>query len=248
MPRIVKEIKNLNTTTPFGPEVESVLVPLMRLLLKSGFSREKLLEECRLAVQRAGLSKSKLKVARIPFRQDETTLVNRWLRDPNYLNPMGRPRDLPMRGDLSVKSLVDACGLKLRLEEVTTLLMEFKIVKKFPNGRFRLVRRFVNYGHPNYLSYEPNLQFLIDATRAATDRLLPTAKTPGVFWRKAENIRIRPKHTKEFLRFVDQRSLSFMYEINDWLDEHESDAEQSKTRSNQLKRLGVGLFCINSNC
>jgi hypothetical protein len=49
------------------------------------------------------------------------------------------------------------------------------------------------------------------------------------------------------LRFAKQRSLLFMHEINDWLDEHEGPERKSKKGPMRMRRLGVGLFGISSD-
>ena len=124
------------------------------------------------------------------------------------------------------------------------MLVEFGIVNRVASGKYRLVRRMVDFGHSEYLPFEPNFRFLVDATRVTTSRLRDAKKTPGLFWQCADNSRIDARHAREFLRFAQQRSLSFMHEMNDWLDQHECKRPYLKRRGIQLKRLGVGLFGI----
>jgi hypothetical protein len=105
----------------------------------------------------------------------------------------------------------------------------------------------MDFWHADYLPFEPNFRFLVDATRAATNRLQSPANRNKLFWQCADNTRIHPRNTKEFLSFVQQRGLSFMHEINDWLDEHESRESKVANRRAPTKRLGVGLFGIASD-
>ncbi|HEV7431838.1 MAG TPA: hypothetical protein VGN77_02260, partial [Steroidobacteraceae bacterium] len=60
----------------------------------------------------------------------------------------------------------------------------------------------------------------------------------------ADNAKIDARQAQKFLRFAQQRSLSFMHEMNDWLDEHECKRSNSIRKNVQLKRLGIGLFGI----
>jgi len=224
-----------------------LLEPIMAFLGQSGMSKAALLAECHLAIKSATKSRSTLKVVHVRFTQEGINVVNRWLRDPVYLNQVGRPEELPLRGARSFGSLVRACGATAAPSIVLAQLIEFGIVRKVASGKYRLIRRLMDFGQKEYVPFEPNFKFLVDATRAATSRLKATTKTPNVFWQCADNLRI-PRHlTKDFLRFAHQRSLSFMYEINDWLDQHESrDSRVTRSRG-QLRRFGVGLFGINSN-
>jgi hypothetical protein len=105
----------------------------------------------------------------------------------------------------------------------------------------------MDFWHADYLPFEPNFRFLVDAARAATNRLHSPKDKNSLFWQCADNSRIHLRNTKDFLSFVKQRGLSFMHEINDWLDEHESMEVSVADRRTPKKRLGVGLFGIASN-
>jgi hypothetical protein len=105
----------------------------------------------------------------------------------------------------------------------------------------------MDFWHADYLPFEPNFRFLVDATRATTNRLHAPKARNRLFWQCADNSRIHPRYAKDFLSFVKQRGLSFMHEINDWLDEHASTQAGVARRSAGTKRLGVGLFAIASN-
>ena len=219
-----------------------LLTPIVAFLLKSGVSPAQLQAEIRSAIHRA--SASKLKVSHVSFGHDSTSIVNRWLRDPNYLNKAGRPDELPLNGSRSIESLVEACHTAVSPSAALKMLLEFGVVRKVTSSKYRLVRRLMDYGHSEHLPFEPNFRFLVDATKVSTRRLRNARKAPGLFWQCADNPRIDSRLAREFLRFAQQRSLSFMHEINDWLDEHECVPSNSISKRIQLKRLGVGLFGI----
>jgi hypothetical protein len=105
----------------------------------------------------------------------------------------------------------------------------------------------MDFWHSDYLPFEPNYRFMVDATRAATNRLLSPKDKNKLFWQCADNPRIHPRDTKAFLIFVKQRGLSFMHEINDWLDEHERTEAGLTQRRAPTRRVGVGLFGIASD-
>ena len=246
----MQRAKKLVHATEVAPPLlnaADLLEPTIGFLYKSGLSKKQLLAECRSAIRKASTKHSALSVVHVGFRKETIDIVNRWLRDPRYLNHNGRPDDLPLTGPRSVGSLVKACSVAVTPDKALSQLLEFDIVKRVASRRYRLVRRSMDFAHSDYLPFEPNLRFLVDATRAATNRLQDSKATNRLFWQCADNSRIHPRHTKEFLAFIRHRGLSFMHEVNDWLDEHETIKARVSKSGAQLKRLGVGLFGIGSN-
>ena len=239
----------VNSTDVVKPLLKAgdLLEPTIGFLFKSGLSKKQLLAECRSAIHKASTTKLTLSVVHVGFRKETIDIVNRWLRDPSYLNHNGRPDDLPLTGPRSIGSLVKACRVAVRPDKALAQLLEFDMVKRVASRKYRLVRRLMDFAHSDYLPFEPNFRFLVDATRAATNRLQDSKATNRLFWQCADNPRIHPRHTKEFLDFVRHRGLSFVHEINDWLDEHETVEARIPKNRTQLKRLGVGLFGIGSN-
>lgn len=232
---------------PTTPPARALIEPIVEFLYRSGLSKKHLLAECRSAIRKSSTSKAKLDVIHVGFGKDVIDIVNRWLRDPSYLNHFGRPDELPLTGARSLSSLAGACNVSVTPTKALAQLLQFGIVKQIASRRYRLIHRSMDFWHSDYLPFEPNFRFLVDATRAATNRLrLPKTKN-RLFWQCADNSRIHPRYTKDFLGFVKQRGLSFMHEINDWLDEHESVDARTPSRAVRQKRLGVGLFGIGSD-
>jgi hypothetical protein len=125
--------------------------------------------------------------------------------------------------------------------------MRFGTVKKMSPNRYRLVRRSINFAIPNYVPFEPNFQFLVDAARASTWGSAMTRKLPRLFWQNVASSNVPDRHTAAFLRFARDRGLTFMHEINDWLEAHEETPRSNAKVGKALKgtrRLGVGLFGV----
>jgi hypothetical protein len=241
MPNASQARKPSSSTT--SPQIcRELLAPIATFLVKSGLSPAQLLSEFRFAIKRA--SASRLKVVHLGFGEEASIIVNRWLRDPTYLNSAGRPADLPLKGGRSITTLVKASQPHVSPSVALNLLVEFGIVRNVKSTKYRLMRRLVDFGHSRYLPFEPNFKFLVDATRVSTSRLRDARNAPGLFWQCADNSRIDARQARAFLQFAQQRSLSFMHEINDWLDEHECKQSRSRRKAVHLKRLGIGLFGI----
>ncbi|MGH8253105.1 MAG: hypothetical protein ACRES2_03635 [Steroidobacteraceae bacterium] len=226
-------------------DVSALIGPIIGFLHESGFSKKTILAECRAAVQKSGSKVSKLPVTHVEFGKDAIDIVNRWLRDPQYLNRHGRPDELPFAGAKSLTSLVRDCRVEVSPNRALLNLLNFKMVTQVASKKYRLLARSMTFWHSDYLPFEPNFRFLIDATRAALSRLQqPKSK---LFWQCADNPRIHPRLTKDFLSFVKQRGLSFMHEMNDWLDEHDISDGSAAQRKAPRKRLGVSVFSIVSD-
>jgi hypothetical protein len=189
--------KNLTTSKSTGQIRRELLVPIMAFLYKSGISKAMLQTECRAAIQAA--SSSQLRIVHVSIGQDLIGIVNRWLRDPMYLNSSGRPDELQLNGKRSIRSLVRASGTKVSPKEALTLMTTFGVARRVSSGKYRLVRRLMDYGHTKYLPFEPSYRFLVDATRVSTKRLRRVDKRAGIFWQCADNPRIDARKKGEFM-------------------------------------------------
>ena len=109
-----------------------LLAPIAAFLVKSGLSRTQLLSEFRFAISRAG--GSKLKVTHLKIGEEVSSIVNRWLRDPMFLNTVGRPAELTLRGSRSITALVRASRTNVSPTVAVNMLVEFGIVRECRNA------------------------------------------------------------------------------------------------------------------
>ena len=242
-----KRKPNISVASSPTQNTRELLTTVVTFLRTTGMSQSQLLEEWRAAIRCASDSQSKLAVAHVKSMRDYPDIVNRWLRDPNYLNHVGRPDELPLKGQRSIASLVKTCKSKVTPDVALAFLIEHGNVKQVAAGKYRLIRRYMNFEHSNHLAFEPQLRFFYDAAKVSIEPLDRENKQSRLFWHCADNSRIDPKHSLNFLRFARQRSLTFMHEINDWLDEHEYRNPTNRRIRKPLKRLGIGLFGICSD-
>lgn len=241
---IVKPILSSRSEQSVTKNARALLSDVVGFLKHSGLSDEELVEECRLTLKRASAKKRQLNVIHIERAQEGSNIVNRWLRDPEYLNSSGKPADLPRHGPRSVTSLIGDCRGSLSAADALALLSQYGNVKKVGRDKYRLVKRLMHFGHADYETFEPNFKFLCDAANVTTKKLGTANGRPGLFWHCADNVRIDPKKARQFLQFAQERSLSFMHEMNDWLNENEARESKPHKGTVHLKRVGVGLFGI----
>jgi Family of unknown function (DUF6502) len=247
-----KELKSKSAMREFAahPVIGDLLVPIAAFLQRAGSSRSQLMSEWRSAIQRTSRPKRQLKVVKIGYEHLGSTTISRWLRDPKYLNHAGRPDDLPMRGKRSITSLLREGGVTRSPKQVISLLIELGTITRVAPSRYRLIRRSMNYTIPEYLPFEPNFRFLVDAARSCTWGSGVPPNAPRLFWLNAYSTRVHRRHSAEFLRFAKDRGLSFMHEINDWLEAHEAPQTgrpMSGAQMTKMRRLGLGLYGICSN-
>lgn len=240
-------LKSASPVSSADLNVSDLLIPIAEFLHRSGLSHAQLLTEWRSAIKHCSGPKKGVKVVHIGFDELGVTVVSRWLRDPEYLNHVGRPDDLPIRGRRSFSSLLKSCRIERPASSVLSSLMRFGTVKKISPNRYRLVRRSINFAIPNYLPFEPNFQFLVDAARASTWGSAIAPKLPRLFWQNVASSNVPNRYNADFLRFARDRGLTFMHEINDWLEAHEETPGSNAKPGKALKgtrRLGVGLFGV----
>ena len=249
MPTKMKS-KSAKRKLPAHPVISDLLIPIAAFLQRAGSSRSQLMSEWRSAVQQTSRPQRKLKVIKIGYEHLGSTTISRWLRDPKYLNHAGRPDDLAMRGKRSITSLLKEGGVTRSPTQVLSLLMELGTVTRVAPSRYRLIRRSMNYTIDDYLPFEPNFRFLVDAARSCTWGSGVPPRAPRLFWLNAYSTRVHHRHSAEFLRFAKERGLSFMHEINDWLEAHEMPQTAKPVSAAQLtnmRRLGLGLYGICSS-
>ena len=230
--------------------VHDLLLPISAFLLRSGMTKAQLLAEWNVCLQKSSRTTSGLPVIRIGFEDLASGIISRWLRDPAYLNRAGRPDDLPLRGKRSIHSLLKAGHVKIPTTKVLSLLMRLGTVQKIAPARYRLIRRSMSYIIPDYLPFEPNFQFLVDAARACTWGSGHPPGTPRLYWLNATSSRVKRRHAPEFLRYSRERGLSFIHEINDWLEAHELQDDPTRRhgkKGEKTMRLGMSLFGICSD-
>ena len=239
--------KSAKSKAPAPPVIGDLLTPIAAFLRRAGNSKPQLMAEWKAAIQKTSRSKRELRVVKIGFEHLGSTTISRWLRDPKYLNHAGRPADLPLKGKTSITTLLKEGGVDRPAKEVASLLEELGTITQVAPSRYRLIRRSMNYIIPEYLPFEPNFRFLVDAARACTWGSGVSPRSPRLFWLNAYSTRVHRRHTGEFLRFCKERGLSFMHEINDWLEAHElpqNGRAVSRMKMADLRRLGMGLYGI----
>jgi hypothetical protein len=171
-------------------------------------------------------------------------IVAAWMRRKQYLDSSGYPRILPLSGPHGFTTLVNKVSPGAKAQNVLSVLLRYRNVRRVKGGRYELVRPFFNTDSEKATAFEPIAYFLSDAS-ATLSRILKRQRPPRCpeqFWRKVESIYVSEASATKFAAFARERSLLFLEELDDWLEAHCRTTSGVRRR----RRVGLGLFSIYS--
>jgi len=225
--------------------VESLLLPIVILLRMSGLTKETIEKGLASAYKRASKSIKGRKIKHIDSTR-YPDVVSCWTHDKRFLDAKGRPRPLKLNGKSGFTTLVRHAAPNADPIDVLTVLKRFKTISLTKGGEYKLLKPFFISTTKESVAIEPVVHFLNDATTTLSRILTRTknSRKPEVFWRNVDNPKLSMATAKKFLDFTSERSLTFLEELDDWLEAHsESDTTSVKTRHH---RVGLGIFSIHS--
>ena len=176
-----------------------------------------------------------------PKTTDATRLLSGWFQDPDYLGTDNLPFPLPATGAKpSFKTLFDSYGGDTPQQTLLRELLKAGSVAEQSDGNLVAQRRYhmpvemdvgsirffgtTLFDHANTLSR--------NVTGEAEERWLEGF---------AVDDRIHPEAVEAFKAYLDQRGQQFLEEVDDWLNQHRVDAEDTTTTP---VRLGLGVYAI----
>jgi hypothetical protein len=226
---------------------EALLFPIAAFLHAGGLSKKSAMERLGAAFDRSSSLVGTRRIEHIGHPMLYADIVALWGHAPCFLNNKGRPRPLAMQGKHELQALVRQVDPNCDPQEVIRVLIRFGNVRKGGDGRYRLVQPLFFASTNNSVAFEPMAYFLSDASSTLGRILRRTQRTrgPELFWRKVESAGISPANARRFVAFVRERGQDFLEEIDDWL-EARSKKRVHKNRNQKLRRVGLGLFSIDS--
>lgn len=227
---------------------EALLFPIAAFLRAGGLSQKNALSRLAAAFRRAGSLVGVRRIEHIGQPLLYADVVTAWGRDSRFIDTHGRPRPLSLQGRNEFSTLVRSVSSKSDPGSVLRVLIRFGNVRRAGRGKYKLVRPLFFTSTKQAVAFEPVAYFLSDATSTLERILRRTSRSrhPELFWRKVESARLSPASAREFVEFVRERSQSFLEEIDEWL-ESKADRVSVKRRGGKLRRVGLGVFSIDSN-
>lgn len=233
--------------TQISPQrAEELLFPIAALLRAGGLSKQSATQRLSAAFERAEKVSGTRRLEHIGRPALYNDIVARWRHDPRFLDQMGRPRALSIKGKNQFSTLIREIDPTCDPRKVMAVLARFGNVRRAPNATYKLVRPLFFSGTERTLAFEPIACFLSDASATLGRILRRTRRTrgPQLFWRTVECTGLSAEIAREFVAFTNERGQEFLEEIDDWLEARTKRGIPRRRR--RFRRIGLGLFSIDS--
>ena len=226
---------------------EALLFPIAAFLRAGGMSKQSAARRFSIAFDKTKKPIGARRIEHIGNPMLYADVVALWSHDPRFLDTAGRPRALALDGKNELSTLIRAISPRCDPKGVIGVLIRFGNVRRTKAGKYRLIRPLFFTSTTKTMAFEPMAYFLSDASATLGRILRRTHRTrgPELFWRKVECAGLSAPNALRFVAFVRERGQEFLEEVDDWL-EARSDKGKTKRSSQKLRRVGLGLFSIDS--
>jgi uncharacterized protein DUF6502 len=226
---------------------ELLLAPIAAFLHADGLSEREAEQSFKSAFHKARNRANARRIDRIGHPTRYADIVALWTRDTRFIDTTGCPKPLTWAGKAGFRALVSEASPTSDPRAVMLVFTRYGNVRRTKEGKYKLVRPFFLTSGRKRMAFEPMAYFLSDAS-ATLGRILTRtshSRAPELFWRKVETVCLSETTAKRFIEFVSHRSLTFLEEVDEWLDAQRS-AKNDRLAHESFRRVGLGLFSIYS--
>jgi hypothetical protein len=167
-----------------------------------------------------------------------TRILSGWYMDPEYVDSKGRPRLLALDGPKGLEGLLRRYAPDIPPTAMMKELKRVGAIRETPSGKLRPVARtFI----PDPLDPEAVLragEVIGDLTTTISHNLVEP-EAAARFERRAMSRRVVRVSKRAFDRYLEDRGMDFLEDVDAWLSDHETDDSDKRT-----VRLGVGVYLI----
>lgn len=166
-----------------------------------------------------------------------TRILSGWFQDADYRSQSGKPRLLKMDGEGGFASLVRRHAPDI---PPTAMLKELKRIGAVHETKTGLLRPVSRTFIPTPLDPESVIragEVIGDLARTISHNL--NDNNGARFERRATSRVIPRSLSRSFNRYLDDRGMEFLEDVDSWLTEHETDDSTKRQ-----VRLGVGVYLI----
>jgi uncharacterized protein DUF6502 len=226
---------------------DALLFPIAALLRAGGLSKRSATKRLAAVFDRAGKLAGARRIEHIGRPVLYNDIVARWRQDPRFLDSMGRPRALSIKGKNQFSTLIREIDSACDPRRVMTVLVRFGNVRRASNSTYKLVRPLFFSSTDKALAFEPIAYFISDASLTLSHILRRTRRTraPELFWRTVECTGLSTESARDFVAFANERGQEFLEEVDEWLEARARRGGSSRQRRRR-RRVGLGLFSIDS--
>ena len=170
-------------------------------------------------------------------------ILTAWHVDNEFVDEQGQPKDLPPAGTSgSYAGLLKRYAGDLPHGAIKKEMLQLGLIEEMKSAHLKILKRDYVYAALDPEIVRQMSVALHDHATTLDHNLNAERKTPARFEGLAENIHIAARSVKTFNKFVEDRGMRFLQDIDAWLSEHEVDA--SKSTSRREIRLGAGVYAI----
>ena len=226
-------------------KAHSIIFPTAAFLGGSGLTKEEVIGAFSSIYDQAVRTLHSRKMEYVGYTFLYQKIVALWVRDKQFLDESGKPRNLSLRGRSSFSTLVRLVQPKASPKVALSVLVRCGNVRRIGKERYALVRSFFRTDGPKSVAFEPNARFLSDVGTTLGNILRNHSPSgfPIPFWRKVEASNLSASMAKRFSLFSRERTLMFLEELDDWLEAHGNKSKNRKVG----RRVGIGVFSIISD-
>ena len=209
-----------------------------RVALLTGLTRREVRKERAVAVAPAERGEEALNHA--------SRVLSGWHLDSEFLDVLGKPRDLPAAGDTaSFASLLKRYAGDIPTTALVKELLKSKSIAQLENGSYRALRRYYMPRPMDSRSVERSGNVLADLVATVEHNLSREAGEPSRFEGRAQSRHVDPRHLPAFRAFLEREGQGLLERVDDWLAAHEVAADAAADAPRL--RLGVGVYAINDH-
>ena len=226
------------TPSTFDADAREAATSFVRVLARRGYTPQdigaEVLRACR-RIPRSWAQTAKVAVSQIDAAGHVLTL---WFQDPAYLDSMGNPQPLSLRGaDLSIEALARRVDAELDVEEILSHLLRRSVLRR--NGTRYLPRSRVLMFRGSGASYHArSMQALVAMLSTLERNSRPGHSTPVLFERFAANVRVPVGAVAAFDRWLHRNGNRLLEQADAKLHAY----ERKRRKGERTIRLGVGVY------
>lgn len=158
-----------------------------------------------------------------------------WHLDPRFLADDGDPLPLPLRGEISLATLVAEVGCSVEPRTVLTTMLEARLVESCQGLSRPLGRAVIGIGEERVKAVMYSLR---DMIRALDHNLAAVETQPCVFQRFVLDTNLPVSRREEYGKFFETQAMAFLESIEEWL----MTAEMQARGREPLEGVNVHVF------
>lgn len=165
-------------------------------------------------------------------------LLAAWYGQPALVDDAGLPRPLPLKGSLSVESLISTYLPEHSAGDVIQILLDEKILTRLANGLYRPIRRSAFVPRLNGMTLDRIAVLLRGLTTTLAWNHTGRRGRPTRLERQAHASHLPVDRIPEFEAMVKQLATLLADQVDVWM----SSRQAAGSRKTRTARVGVSLF------